>query len=102
MTLLDCAFAFFSNFPCRLSVTEMKFDLVCEESFFASSHPFSEPMFKPSRHLTTYEAFKSLFCQEQSQAAEDKKKVNPLGLSLVDMFTLIHRMNLNRSLNEAY
>lgn len=92
MTLIDCAFSFFSNFPCRLTVTEMKFDLPCEEVLFSSQHPFSEPKFKMSRHLTTYEAFRSLFAEEKSPPSTSHGKKNPLGLNPLDMFILIHRM----------
>jgi hypothetical protein len=89
MTLLDCAFSFFANFPCHLTVTEMKFDLPCEENLFASRNPFSEPTFKASRNLTTYEAFNSLFIQPNPQLSNHSKK-NPLGLNPMDMFILIH------------
>jgi hypothetical protein len=91
MTLLDCAFSFFANFPCRLSVSEMKFDLPCEEQFFASCHPFVEPNFTPSRRLTTYEAFQSLFGPKANLVPVQEKKSNPLGLNPMDMFILIHR-----------
>jgi hypothetical protein len=92
MTLLDCAFSFFSNFPCRLTITEMKFDLPCEDLLFASNNPFSEPTFKASRRLTTYEAYKSLFLQDKtSPPTSQSKKANPLGLNPMDMFILIHR-----------
>ncbi|KAH6715829.1 putative C2H2 finger domain protein [Leptodontidium sp. MPI-SDFR-AT-0119] len=88
MTLLDCAFSFFANFPCRLSLSEMKFDLPSEESFFSSLHPFSERGFTLRRNLTTVEAFQSLF--KPSQASGQGTKGNPLGLNPMDMFILIH------------
>lgn len=91
MTLLDSAFVFFSNFPSRLSVNEMKFDFHSDEALFASAHPFSEPTFLPSRQLTVHEVFRSLFSQEKSQPP-DEIEINQLGLNVVDMFTLIHRM----------
>jgi hypothetical protein len=91
MTLLDCAFSFFANFPCRLSVSEMKFDLPCEEQFFASCHPFAELNFTPSRRLTTYEAFQSLFGPKPNSVPGQERKGNPLGLNPMDMFILIHR-----------
>ena len=91
ITLLDCAFAFFANFPCRLTVSEMRFDLPCEEGIFSSSHPFAEPKFAPSRHLTTFEAFQSLFGQLKSTTVPNHgKKGNPLGLNPMDMFILVH------------
>jgi hypothetical protein len=102
MTLLDCAFAFFSNFPCRLTVTEMKFDLPCEDLLYASNHPFSEPTFKASRHLTTLDAFRSLFRQDKSPPENQGKKANPLGLNPMDMFILIHRKFSNRLWSASY
>jgi len=91
ITLLDCALSFFANFPCRLTVSEMRFDLPCEETLFSSSHPFSEPKFTPSRHLTTYEAFQSLFGQVKPTTISNQgKKGNPLGLNPMDMFILVH------------
>jgi hypothetical protein len=93
ITLMDCALSFFANFPCRLTVSEMRFDLPCEENLFSSSHPFAEPKFSPSRHLTTYEAFQSLFGQLKSTTVPNQgKKGNPLGLNPMDMFILVHRM----------
>lgn len=94
MTLLNVAFVFFSNFPSRLPITELRFDLHSEEAIFASAHPFSEPTFKLSRHLTVYEAFRSLFSKDKVQPA-DGTAINPLGLGVVDMFTLIHRKFLD-------
>ncbi|PMD54151.1 putative C2H2 finger domain protein [Hyaloscypha bicolor E] len=91
ITLLDCAFAFFANFPCRLMVSEMRFDLPCEESIFSSPHPFAEPKFAPSRHLTTFDAFQSLFGQLKSTSVPNQgRKGNPLGLNPMDMFILVH------------
>jgi hypothetical protein len=101
MTLLDCAFSFFANFPSRLTVTEMKFDLPCEDFLYSSNSPFSEPKFKASRHLTTYEAFKSLFGQDKAVPSNQWKK-NPLGLNTMDMFILIHRMYLSVMMVSLY
>lgn len=94
MTLLDSAFVFFSNFPSRLSVNEMKFDLQSDEALFASPHPFSEPTFLFSRQLTLYQVFRSIFSQDKLQPA-DGTDINPLGLNVVDMFSLIHSMHPN-------
>lgn len=91
MTLLDVAFVFFSNYPTRLTIAELRFDLHSEEAIFASAHPFSEPTFKLSRNLTVYEAFRSLFTKDKIQS-QDGTIANPLGLGVVDMFTLVHRM----------
>ena len=91
MTLLDCAFSFFANFPCRLTVSEMRFDLPCEEIFFSSPHPFSEQSFTFSRRITVHEAFQSLFPQKSTTPTSyPGKKSNPLGLNPMDMFILIH------------
>jgi hypothetical protein len=91
ITLLDCMFAFFANFPCRLTVSEMKFDLPSDELLFSSAHPFSEPHFIPSRHVTTFKAFQSLFGPTNLPTYPKNKKGNPLGLNAMDMFILIHR-----------
>ncbi|KGO75953.1 Zinc finger, C2H2 [Penicillium italicum] len=82
ISLLDCAFLFFQNFPCRLTHTEMDFDLPCDESLFFSDHPFAEPNFRFSRGLRVSEAFEHLF----DEAAES----NPMDLTVLDMFILIH------------
>ncbi|RDL41769.1 uncharacterized protein BP5553_01748 [Venustampulla echinocandica] len=91
MTLLDCAFCFFANFPCRLTNQERAFDLPSEEHIFGSSRPFSEPNFVSSRHLTVFEAYQSLFTRHYSQPTQDQEReINPLALNLMDMFVLIH------------
>jgi hypothetical protein len=93
MTLLDCAFSFFANFPCRLTISEMKFDLPCEEMFFSSPHPFSEQNFTFSRRITVHEAFQSLLSEKKAtHMSNSRKKSNPLGLNPMDMFILIHSM----------
>jgi hypothetical protein len=93
MTLLDCALCFFANFPCRLTVSEMRFDLPSEEHFYASRHPFAEPNFTPNRHLTAFEAYQSLFgYQKPPPSPIQERKGNPLGLNPMDMFILIHCM----------
>lgn len=99
MTLLDCAFCFFANYPCRIALSEMQYDLPCDEEIFACPHPFSEPGFHPSRHLTTLEAFQSLFGRGKSAVQSrhgnndgNNDKSNPLELNVLDMFILIHRM----------
>ena len=97
MTLLDCALLIFSNFPSRLSITEMRFHLPSEETFWSSDHPFSQHGFKKSRQLTSYEAFKSLFVQDKSPPSEDEtKRSNPLGLNVMDMFILIHCKSIDK------
>lgn len=99
MTLLDCAFTFFANFPCRLAVSEMMFDLPCAEPIWGAAHPFMEQNFDRSRHVTAYEAFQSLFKDQSPLSGTDNRKrsknrlePNPLNLNAMDMFILIHRM----------
>ncbi|CZT08061.1 uncharacterized protein RAG0_13283 [Rhynchosporium agropyri] len=65
-----------------------QFDLPSEDSFFASVHPFQEPNFSTSRNMTTREAYQGLF--KPSQVPAQGTKGNPLGLSPMDMFILIH------------
>lgn len=82
ISLLDCAFYFYQNYPCRLTQLEMNCDLPCEESIFLSEHPFAEPNFRFSRGLTVSEAFGKLLDAPQSP---------PMCLTIFDMFILIHR-----------
>ncbi|KGO70553.1 Zinc finger, C2H2 [Penicillium expansum] len=82
MSLLDCAFLFFQNFPCRLTFTEMECDLPCHESLFFSEHPFAEPNFRFSRGLKVSEAFEHLF--------DETPESNTIDLTALDMFILIH------------
>ncbi|BCR89694.1 uncharacterized protein ACHE_50892A [Aspergillus chevalieri] len=97
IALIDSAFSFFQNYPCRLAHVEMDFDLPCEESLFNSVHPFSEPNFRFSRNLTVSEAFQSLFeeCPEDplrppSPSLTQNNVGNPLAFTVFDMFLLIH------------
>jgi hypothetical protein len=108
MTLLDCAFSFFKNFPCRLTLAEMKFDLPCDESLFAAHHPFLQPNFQCSRHVTVLEAFRSLFTDQYRQqeitisshrpqpkpSSPDTSTSNPLCLNALDMVILVHSMDV--------
>lgn len=104
LTLIDCAFSFFKNFPCRLSLAEIKFDLPCEEALFSIPHPFSDPQFQCSRHVTVYKAYQSLF-QMQNRPREvalanhlynghaiprEASSPNPFRLNVLDMAILIH------------
>jgi len=89
ISLLDCAFSFFANYPCRLTLSDLG-ELPCEDVFFRSAHPFSVPNFTASRHITVYEAFQSLLGQHIPPTSNPESKVNPLGLNPLDMFILIH------------
>ncbi|CAI7650837.1 unnamed protein product [Penicillium glandicola] len=82
ISLLDCGFFFFQNYPCRLTHTEIKYDLPCDESLFISEHPFAEPNFRFSRGLTISEAFENLF--------DETPEPNLMNLTALDLFILIH------------
>lgn len=85
----DCALTFFAHFPYRLTLTEMNFDLMCEDRLFFSPHPFSEPHFTLGRNLTLLTAFQSLFIKVPPIPGIGTEE-NPCGLNVSDMFTLIH------------
>ncbi|EAW08803.1 FTFMHR domain-containing protein, partial [Aspergillus clavatus NRRL 1] len=90
ISLLDCAFSFYSNYPCRLSHTEMACDFPCQESVFDSHHPFVEPSFQFARDIPISEAFEYLF---DNSASEDPSQSHIDSLStmtIFDMFMLIH------------
>lgn len=90
--LMDTAFSFFQNYPCRLAHIEIECDLPCEELIFHSTHPFAEPNFHFTRNLTVSEAFQSLFEEHpSSHFPPSKHSGNPLGFTVFDMFILIHR-----------
>ncbi|KAL3460587.1 hypothetical protein BJX64DRAFT_262575 [Aspergillus heterothallicus] len=91
ISLLDCAFSFYQNYPCRLSHTELQWDFPCEESIFAAEHPFAEPGFQVSRGLTLGEAFSSLFEESSGTGSQPPSVPNTItNLAVVDMFVLIH------------
>lgn len=99
LALMDSAFSFFQNYPCRLAHIEMNCDLPCEESIFNSAHPFTEPNFRFTRHFTISEAFQSLFDEypedsshPSSASSFPKYDDNPMGFTVFDMFLLIHSM----------
>ena len=83
---LDCAFLFFQSYPCRLTFTELEFDLPCEEGVWVAKHPFNEPHFEAKRGFTLQDGFEVLFNErpdaQQSQA-------HPT-FTVFDMFMLIH------------
>ncbi|KAJ9311865.1 transcriptional regulator family: Fungal Specific TF and C2H2 zinc finger [Paecilomyces variotii] len=105
VSLLDCAFSFYQNYPCRLTHNEMECDLPCEESVFCSQHPFAEPNFRFTRNVTIREAFQQLFSEEsanskpvlgRSQSVSSAftqtsmQNLEDLQLTVLDMFILIH------------
>ncbi|KAE8384113.1 fungal-specific transcription factor domain-containing protein [Aspergillus alliaceus] len=95
ISLLDCAFSFYSNYPCRLYHTEMECALPCVESVFESARPFQEPNFELSREITLSEAFQKLFDEESSRATTPSTPGSTVAgtlakLTLMDTFMLIH------------
>ncbi|KNG87457.1 C2H2 finger domain protein (Zms1) [Aspergillus nomiae NRRL 13137] len=96
ISLLDCAFSFYSNYPCRLSHNEMECALPCVESVFESAHPFQEPNFELSRDITLSEAFQMLFEEEESSRASSPSTSGSTvaetlaKLTILDTFMLIH------------
>lgn len=88
LSLLDCAFFFYQNYPCRLTHSEMECDFPCEETLFKSEHPYADPNFQFSRDLTIYKAFQSLF--EPPESGHHISESNRMALTVMDMFILIH------------
>ncbi|KAJ5752203.1 hypothetical protein N7520_009120 [Penicillium odoratum] len=85
VSLLDSAFFFYQNYPCRLTPSEMEFELPCEESVFQAEHPFAAPRFQASRDITAFEAFQGLF--DEDRGSPDNSNMH---LTTLDMFILIH------------
>ncbi|KAK1141811.1 hypothetical protein N8T08_008476 [Aspergillus melleus] len=97
VSLLDCAFVFYQNYPCRLSHTEMESDFPSAEAVFASGHPFQERKFQLKREFNISDTFQSLFHEHGSQDSSpldlSMSSVNALsGLTFLDMFILIHML----------
>ncbi|RAL16151.1 uncharacterized protein BO97DRAFT_384209 [Aspergillus homomorphus CBS 101889] len=98
ISLLDCAFCFFQNYPCRLSHVEMDCDFPCSESLFNLEHPYTDIGFQYSRGFTIKEAFQSLFdgpnLPTTSLPLSPDSTTNPSSIlpnmSILDMFILIH------------
>jgi hypothetical protein len=108
--LFDCALRFYSNFPCRLSLSELKNDLPCDESIFRAEHPFAMEVFQFRRNLTASQAFQLLF-QDPALGAESARSNSKLSnefagsfreheqhLTILDLFLLIHRTYLPLSI----
>lgn len=89
ISLMDCAFYFYQNYPYRLTTSEMENDFPCEQSIFQAEHPFAESNFRLSRNLTLYEAFQNLFAQPQDSPVQTPDSMD---LTVFDMFILIHGM----------
>jgi hypothetical protein len=94
MVLLDCAFTFFANFPCRFALSELEFELPCEGRFFNNAKPFTKSGFTTSRRYPIQVAFQSLFEQRDPQQSaggtNTEPNLGPLDLNCMDMFILIH------------
>ncbi|PYI25800.1 C2H2 finger domain protein [Aspergillus indologenus CBS 114.80] len=98
ISLLDCAFCFFQNYPCRLSHVEMDCDFPCPEALFNLEHPYTDIGFHYSRGFTIKEAFQSLFdgsnAPNMSFPLSPDSSTNPSGIlpnmNILDMFILIH------------
>jgi hypothetical protein len=98
ISLLDCAFSFYQNYPCRLTHTEMECDLPCDEALYSANHPFAQPNFRFSREITVYEAFQSLFSEDRPMTSSDPSRpqahrniADDPHFTVLDMFILIHR-----------
>ncbi|KAJ5657540.1 uncharacterized protein N7484_001189 [Penicillium longicatenatum] len=89
ISLMDCAFYFYQNYPYRLTTSEMENDFPCEQSIFQAEHPFAEPKFRLSRNLTLYEGFQNLFARPEDSPGHIPNS-NPMDLTVFDMFMLIH------------
>lgn len=99
---MDCALRFYSNFPCRLSLSELKVDLPCDELVFGAEHPFAMETFQFRRTLTTSAAFSLLFEKQASLPhttgttlqSTDEFTLTLLrpehNISILDLFLLIH------------
>jgi len=88
IALLDCAFCFYQNYPCRLTFSEMECELPCEEALFESEHPFLERNFRFTRGLTLCGAFQNLF--DSSHKHGQSPDPSQMNLTVMDMFLLIH------------
>ncbi|PNS18904.1 hypothetical protein CAC42_5443 [Sphaceloma murrayae] len=87
---LDCAFLFFHNYPCRLSLAEMECDLPCDELLFSNANPFAEPSFKFDRGLTLRQGFEALFEDDTHDANGKQGHARGDAFTVLDMFLLIH------------
>lgn len=92
ISLLDCAFFFYQNYPCRVSRSEMEYELPSEDSFFQSEHPFSEPLFSLTRGATVYMAFQMLFRSPSVDCPQASPGINHMHFTVLHMFILIHGM----------
>lgn len=106
--LVDCAYSFFQNYPCRLILPELECDFPCEEHIFDSPHPYSEPSFRFSRGIKVDDALIKLFKEppekshSSNQQAQFRSDDNTMDekFTFLDTFVLIHRtLNMPFHLN---
>ncbi|KAJ6151208.1 hypothetical protein N7470_007802 [Penicillium chermesinum] len=90
ISLLDCAFLFFQNYPCRLTMSDTECEFPCSDALFKSEHPFADPTFRLSRNLTIREAFQNLFVATPFASPQPTPETNRMDLIVLDMFILIH------------
>ncbi|GAB7353525.1 hypothetical protein MBLNU459_g3968t1 [Dothideomycetes sp. NU459] len=98
IVLVDCAYSFFQNYPCRLIPAELECDFPCEEHIFDSPHPYSEPNFSFSRGLKVHDVFSRLFQEPTDRPSSSghhtrvRASSTTVGfkLTLFDTFVLIH------------
>ncbi|PGH04186.1 hypothetical protein AJ79_07164 [Helicocarpus griseus UAMH5409] len=93
ISMIDSAMSFYQNYPPRMTNIELQCDLPCQESHFAARHPFLELDFRPSREMTVYKAFHSLFIEQGPiRPLFVHPGTNKLHLGIMDMFLLIHQI----------
>jgi hypothetical protein len=97
---LDCAFLFYSNYPCRLALSELNVDLPCESSVFNSEHPFAEENFQFSRSGDLASVFEELFSEQTPDTQGEEKPDDSRSRvrsetrktqTVMDLFLSIHR-----------
>lgn len=91
IAFLDCSFAFYANLPPRLTTTELRCDLPCDNTVFKAAHPFSVTKFTPCRGSTINEKFQQFFepeCHPVAGGLDPKTTV----LNVQDMFLVAYCM----------
>ncbi|KAJ5166261.1 uncharacterized protein N7482_005042 [Penicillium canariense] len=90
ISLLDCAFFFYQNYPCRFTYAEIECELPCEEALFRSPHPFTDPKFRFTRDITVYGAFQHMFESPTADSDQESPSSRKIDLTVLDMFIVIH------------
>lgn len=107
---LDCAFLFYSNYPCRLTLSEMSVDMPCDSSVFNSEHPFADDNFSFSRTGNLTSVFEELFDQRPYEFTNSHPGESPHSniqttqhtrktQTVIDLFISIHCMFIYLPLN---